>query len=325
VGEKDIAMIHNRSLKVTVMIPTYNQSAYVKQAIGSALSQIYPDLEVVVGDDASTDNTPKIVKNIKDKRLKYVRNPSNLGRTGNYRNLLYNHATGDYVVNLDGDDYFTDPDFISEAVKRINASKNVIMVVARVTTKTNDCEVVSDIPDIKTIAGMEILRKLPDPEYLIKHMAAVYARSPAIRIGFYRNYAVSSDWESLYRLCLRGNVEYLDRKVGVWRIHEANETKTIDLDKHASNLQIWHDIYKDAVIFGMNPVLAHLISSKCIAFFAIMSCMQLAVKKKTIILKFLMMVFNLSKTSIMIILFTPRYLATVIFSLTDYYLRKSYR
>jgi len=82
-------------IKVTIMIPTYNQSAFILNAINSALDQNYPNLEVIVGDDASTDTTSEILKTIDDSRLKIVRNTFNLGRVGNYRNLLYNHASGD--------------------------------------------------------------------------------------------------------------------------------------------------------------------------------------------------------------------------------------
>jgi len=46
---------------VTIMIPTYNQAEYIGEAIASALAQTYPVLEVLVGDDASTDDTPQII------------------------------------------------------------------------------------------------------------------------------------------------------------------------------------------------------------------------------------------------------------------------
>ena len=47
--------------KVTIMIPTFNQAAFIGEAIGSALAQTYSNLEIIVGDDASTDATPEIL------------------------------------------------------------------------------------------------------------------------------------------------------------------------------------------------------------------------------------------------------------------------
>lgn len=254
--------------KVTVMIPTYNQAEYVGQAVRSALNQSYPNLEVIVGDDASTDSTPSIISCIKDKRLKYVRNNVNLGRVANYRNLLYNHASGDYVVNLDGDDYYTDFEFITEAIKLVRKSPDVVMVVARATAKGQGIKWVSEIPSCEEATGLEILLKLPDPRYFMMHMATLYNKKLALSIEAYRADVISSDWEFLYRLALRGKVRYLNRNVGVWRLHKDNETGNSDVRKHFQNLYIWPQIYQDATQFGMNYFKAKYLSSRCIAYTA---------------------------------------------------------
>lgn len=310
-------------LKVTIMIPTYNQAAYVRQAIDSALAQSYPNLEVIVGDDASTDATPTIVSNITDPRLTYVRNTTNLGRTGNYRNLLRHHATGDYVVNLDGDDYYTDPEFISEAIKIISQNDNVIMVVAKALTKSTAEEYVSSIPSQKSATGREILRKLPDAKYLLMHMAVLYARKPALEIGFYRSTTISSDWESLYRLALRGCIQYLNRDVGVWRIHESNETGTTDHSKQFENLSIWTAIYEDATLFGMNKILAKFISAKCVAFFALSSCARVSITGNVALVKFLRDVIANYRFAATLLLLNPKYLIRLVLCIAGYYRKKA--
>lgn len=310
-------------LKVTIMIPTFNQAAYIREAIDSALAQTYPNLEVIVGDDASTDATSEIVRNIRDSRLKLVRQPVNLGRTGNYRNLLYSHATGDYVANLDGDDYYTDPEFISAAVRVVECNQNVVMVVARATTKTPNAEYVSDIPANENLTGTQLLKKLPNPKYLVMHMAVLYARKPALEVGFYRSSAISSDWESLYRLALRGVVQYLDRNVGVWRIHGLNETGTTSPSKQLENLAIWPAIYRDAATFGMNSLFAKFICSKCIAFFAQSSCVRVSLCGNGALVKFVVAVFSRYKLAALILLLTPQYAVRLMLGLMGYYRRKS--
>jgi len=107
------------SNKVSIQIPTYNQQQYISQAIDSVLMQDYPDLEVIVADDCSTDETEAIVRKYKDIRVKYFKNEKNIGRVANYRKSLYDYCTGDWVVNLDGDDYFTSPTFISRGMNVI--------------------------------------------------------------------------------------------------------------------------------------------------------------------------------------------------------------
>ena len=255
-------------IRVSVMIPTYNQAGFVGEAIASALAQTYPHLEVVVGDDASTDGTQAVVAGISDPRLRYVRHPANLGRTANYRALLYEHATGDFVVNLDGDDYFSDPDFVAEAVKCLQADPEAVMVVARVATRSARATSVSELPTEDRLSGLQILRRLPAPSCLLMHMGVLYARAPALAIDFYRSPAISSDWESLYRLALRGNVRFLRRTVGVWRVHGQNETGTTDPRKLLDNLDIWAPVYRDAVECGMPRAGARLARARTVAFLA---------------------------------------------------------
>jgi glycosyltransferase involved in cell wall biosynthesis len=63
------------------MIPTYNQAKYISKAIESALNIDYPNIEVIVSDDCSTDNTEEVVsKYLSDDRFKYIKNEKNLGR-----------------------------------------------------------------------------------------------------------------------------------------------------------------------------------------------------------------------------------------------------
>ena len=89
-------------MKVSVVIPTYNRAHSVVDAIRSVLGQRYTDLELIVVDDGSTDDTALRVEAIGDHRLRYVRG----GHEGvsAARNLGVRHATGELVAFLDSDD-----------------------------------------------------------------------------------------------------------------------------------------------------------------------------------------------------------------------------
>ena len=109
------------SPKVSIQIPTYNQEDYIAAAIESALMQDYGNIEIIVADDCSTDNTQGIIKKFENNpKVKYFRNKKNLGRVANYHKALYEYCTGDWVVNLDGDDYFIAANFISDGISQIN-------------------------------------------------------------------------------------------------------------------------------------------------------------------------------------------------------------
>jgi glycosyltransferase involved in cell wall biosynthesis len=244
---------------VTVMIPTYNQAQFISEAIESALAQNYSVLEVLVGDDASTDETPTIVaRYLGDPRVRYVRQPCNLGRTANYRSLLYEHARGDFVVNLDGDDHYTDPEFISRAIAAIGKGDATVIVAARTCWQAEGRQVVSGSPGNRSLTGLQVLARMPGADYHFQHMATLYRRESACASGFYRRNCISSDWESLCRLALRGRVIYLDRVVGVWRQHANNATRAGRIPEIADDLMVWRDVYREATASGMSKLLAWL-------------------------------------------------------------------
>ncbi len=88
--------------RVSVIIPTYNRSGMVKEAVSSVLAQTEPDLEAVVVDDGSEDDTRKVIKAIEDGRVKYFYKDN--GGTSSARNYGLAKAKGDYIAFLDHDD-----------------------------------------------------------------------------------------------------------------------------------------------------------------------------------------------------------------------------
>lgn len=89
--------------KVTVIIPTYNRSAYLRNAIASVLAQTYTDLEILVVDNASCDNTREIVEGFKERPIRYIRHESNRGGAV-ARNTGIAHSQSEYIAFLDDDD-----------------------------------------------------------------------------------------------------------------------------------------------------------------------------------------------------------------------------
>lgn len=89
---------------VSVIIPTFNRKEVLQQAISSALDQKGAmELEVIVVDDCSTDETEGLVRSFRDKRIKYIRHSENRGGAA-ARNTGVSLATGEFVAFLDSDD-----------------------------------------------------------------------------------------------------------------------------------------------------------------------------------------------------------------------------
>lgn len=93
---------------ISIIMPAYNAERYVGQAIQSCIEQSYPDFELIVVDDSSTDNTCEIVEGFRDSRVRLIRQDSNQG-PGPARNRAIEVSGGEWLTVLDADDcYSTD-------------------------------------------------------------------------------------------------------------------------------------------------------------------------------------------------------------------------
>lgn len=105
------------SPSVSICIPVYNGERFVGRAIESALAQTQGNLEIIVSENASTDDTLKIVLGFAecDPRIRIVSHPKNIGMIPNWRSAL-SHAKNDFIVLLMHDD-FMEPDFIEKCMR----------------------------------------------------------------------------------------------------------------------------------------------------------------------------------------------------------------
>jgi glycosyltransferase involved in cell wall biosynthesis len=107
----------NRPPLVSILIPVYNRERYIGRTIESALQQTWPDIEVIVVDNCSTDHTWKIVSELagRDMRIRCFKNSRNIGPVRNWIEAA-RHATGEFSKILWSDDLMA-PGFVETAVR----------------------------------------------------------------------------------------------------------------------------------------------------------------------------------------------------------------
>ena len=88
---------------VTVLMPVYNGTRYLREAIDSILKQTFEDFEFLIIDDASTDESANVILSYSDKRIRFVQNESNVGQV-RCQNIGLDLARGKYIARLDQDD-----------------------------------------------------------------------------------------------------------------------------------------------------------------------------------------------------------------------------
>ncbi len=128
---------------VTIGIPTYNSGdRYLLQAVESGLAQTYPNLEIVVSDNASTDQTEELINNFADSRIRYFKHEQNIGLKNNF-NFCVEQARGDYFVLLCDDDSI-DPDLIQVCIEKVRHDATLGVVVTGARVINGETEVVSE-------------------------------------------------------------------------------------------------------------------------------------------------------------------------------------
>jgi len=112
---------------VSVIIPTYNRAHLVGRAIRSVLNQTYQDFELIVVDDASTDNTEEVIRSFDDNRIRYIRHDENKGAAA-ARNTGIRAARGWYIAFQDSDDEWM-PTKLEKQIKALENAPAKVGVV----------------------------------------------------------------------------------------------------------------------------------------------------------------------------------------------------
>lgn len=116
--------------KVSVIIPVYNREHLIQRSINSVLNQTYKNIEVIVIDDASTDETKKRVLEIKDERIKYFKSDSNQGPSSS-RNRGIASSTGELIAFQDSDDEWLPRKLEKQIEKLVESSNDTAAVYCR--------------------------------------------------------------------------------------------------------------------------------------------------------------------------------------------------
>lgn len=139
---------------VTIGISTYNRAnGYLPQALDSALAQTYPNIEIVVSDNCSTDGTEELVRSRSDARVRYIKQERNIGANNNF-NMCLSHARGVYFLLLHDDDRI-DPDFVSSCIAAARQHGEVGLIRTGTRIIDERSEVVAQVPN--TTAGLSPL------------------------------------------------------------------------------------------------------------------------------------------------------------------------
>lgn len=240
--------------RVSIMIPAYNQADFITRAIRSALNQDYPNIEIVIADDCSSDDTAQVVKNFiadtSETRISYHCNDTNIGILRNYHRNLFINATGQWAVNLDADDFFVDDTFLSKAMAAAGRDPAIALVFADYCEHDEASGVqiaIRNHDHPRVMDDVDFLDRYADDRIMWNHNSIVYNRHRAMELGCYWEEGTPrNDWESFLRMIIGQKVARLDCVVAAWVQHSANETRRLDLTKYLNNFILINGVAEHA-------------------------------------------------------------------------------
>ena len=225
---------------VSVVISSYNYGRFIGKAIESVLTQDYPNIELIVSDNCSSDETLEVVsKYCHDRRLKLLVNESNLGALENFR-LLIERAKGKYIVHISADDYLVDSRFVSNAVDKFVMYPKVRIVRGRNGFEFNESKnITEDVTYLRwrdryyhgsPIDGKQLFLEYPEfPSVGIG--GSMYRREDICGFAFDENGKILHQGNCFYydalftlKIILNGDVCFLPSLVYVNRLHGSNHT-----------------------------------------------------------------------------------------------------
>lgn len=213
---------------VSICIPTYNHGRFIADALQSAMAQSYGDLEIIVLDNASEDDTREVVARIaaNDPRVRYVRHPQNMGAIRNL-NACIEYAQGKYIKFLLADDLL-EPGCVAAMVDVLDRSPGVSLVgCARTLTDENITpERIARVrSDVVCIAGPKMIaecfffgNRIGEPT------AVMFRRSAALR-GFSEQYNQLVDLEMWFHLLCKGDFMALPAALCKVRLHAGQTSR----------------------------------------------------------------------------------------------------
>jgi len=243
--------------RVSVVIPTYNRSSFVLEAIESVLRQTYHDFDLIVVDDGSSDNTKEVVSDIKDTRIKYIYQ-KNQGVSGALNTGIMASAA-EYIVILASDNIMFE-DVLQKCVAFMDEHPEIGFCHGQSYTMDESGHLLRSKrlrgPKVTSIGyGRKEIVDLLLGEHKTRYF--MVRHSCFDKIGLFNiELRMSEDWDMLFRLSKRYPVGHLAEPLGIIRNHDQSMTAKTNVEiVKGHHTAVLESVFKDA---ELGPLYGHL-------------------------------------------------------------------
>ncbi len=237
---------------LTVLMPVYNASLFLKDAIESVLNQSYANFEFIIINDGSTDNSLEIIKSFTDKRITLINNERNLGIIKS-RNIGLKRATGKYIANMDADDISL-PTRFEKQIDYLEKNPKVAILASKLVLINQYNKEIGYWPeDNSTNTKQDISTTLPIINCI--GQPTIMMRSSVVKVFGYKEFKNNEDWGMwLEVLASEYEIDKLPEVLLRYRQHSTSTTvtanklgvekKIISFKYHYLKYRITHGVFK---------------------------------------------------------------------------------
>ena len=220
--------------KVTVIVPNYNHAQFLEQRIESILKQTYQDFDVILMDDASSDDSLKVFERYADHpRVRQIlRNASNTGIPFKQWNAGVARATGEYIWMAESDDY-ADPELLGTLTRLLDSNPTVGLAYCQSTAVDERGAALFSLKDWTDDLdrqrwsadyvndGRDECRRFVALKCTVPNASAVlFRRSVYIDVGTAdENFRLSGDWMLWAKLLLASDIAFVAKPLNYFRVH----------------------------------------------------------------------------------------------------------
>jgi glycosyltransferase involved in cell wall biosynthesis len=216
------------SLKVSIIVPTYNRAHLVIETINSILAQTFKDFELIVIDNESSDNTEEVIKSYSDGRIRYFRNQNN-GLVAVNRNYGINKANGEYIAFCDDDDLWM-PEKLERQVKLLDLNKELGLVYSDsyIMNENGNLERYTLLSSSKLFRG-NVFDKLFQMNF-IPMLTVMIRREVLSKVGgFDPKYIIAQDHDLWLRIAEHYPIDFTEEPLAKYRIHGGSVSRNWEL------------------------------------------------------------------------------------------------
>jgi len=243
----------NAAPTVSIVIPAYNHARFLRDSVESAIGQTYPDLEVVIIDNCSTDDTRSLALSYesKDGRVRYVRNDTNIGMVRNFNKALA-VASGTYIKLLCADDVL-ERGCIEMSLEEFAKNPAVSLVSCARRLVSENLAPVGTLAYSnrrELVPGRQAIARCLFHGNLIGEPSAVMVRKEDVGTGFSDGYRQLVDLEMWFRILEKGDFAFIPETLCRIREHGRRATfkNMLSLAAARDEIRIYRDYgHKDYI------------------------------------------------------------------------------